>query len=147
MGCLFGGQLKKAGNDVLLVDHDAGTVSDIRRRGLRVRGLDGRVARVQVQVGRSPADLRGFELVLFAVKAYSTREAARQHGGRVGSGTTVLTLQNGLGNVEVLSRWFGAGRVVAGSTTEASLLLGPGSVLHSGRGRTLVGELDGARSG
>ncbi len=146
MGCLFGARLKEAGNDVLLMDHHAKTVSEIRRRGLLVRGLTGKVARVRVRISMSPVDLREFDLVLFAVKAYSTAEAARQYGGRVGSRATVLTVQNGLGNVETLTRWFGARRVVAGSTTEASLLLGPGSVLHSGRGRTLVGEVDGVSS-
>ncbi len=147
MGCLFAGWLERAGNDVLIVDHDAETVSGIRRQGLRVRGLDGKVARVRVNVNKGPADLREYELVLFAVKAYSTNEAAHQHSKRVRPGSTVLTLQNGLRNVEVLSRWFGVGRVVAGSTTEGSLLLGPGLVGYSGRGNTVVGELDGARSG
>ncbi len=146
MGCLFCARLKTTGNDVLLVERDARTVSEIGRNGVRLRQLDGRVARVRVPVEMAPGNLQEFELVLITVKAYSTSEAARQHRRRVGREATILTLQNGLGNVEALARWFGGGRVVAGSTTEASLLLGPGVVAHTGRGRIVIGEMDGRRS-
>ncbi len=146
IGSLFGARLKNSGNEVLLVDRDSRTVSEIRSRGVRLRLLDGKTSRVHVPIKQAPASLRDFEQILFAVKAYSTEGAARQYRTLVEPEATIVTLQNGLGNLEVLARCFGKGRVVAGSTTEASLLLGPGWVTHAGGGRTVVGELDGTRS-
>ncbi len=146
IGSLFGARLKSSGNEVLLVDRDSRTVSEIRSRGVRLRLLDGKTSRVHVPIKQAPASLRDFEQILFAVKAYSTEEAARQYRTLVEPEATIVTLQNGLGNLEALARCFGKGRVVAGSTTEASLLLGPGWVAHAGGGRTVVGELNGTRS-
>jgi len=146
IGSLFGARLKNSGNEVLLVDRDSRTVSEIRSRGVRLRLSDGKTSRVHVPIKQAPASLRDFEQILFAVKAYSTEEAARQYRTLVEPEATIVTLQNGLGNLDVLARCFGKERVVAGSTTEASLLLGPGWVTHAGGGRTVVGELDGTRS-
>jgi 2-dehydropantoate 2-reductase len=144
MGCLFAGKLSRAGNEVLLVDHDTKTVSAIRRHGVRVREGT-RLRRVPVEVEKAPRDFRGFDLVVVMVKAYSTKEVARELRGRIGTGSMVLSLQNGLGNAEVLSQEL-ARRVLAGSTTEASLRLGPGLIEHTGKGLTLVGEANGKRS-
>ena len=144
MGCLFAGKLSEAGNEVSVADHDTGTVSAIRKRGVRIRE-DRRVRRVRVSIGKAPGNFQDFDLVLVMVKSHSTKNVARDLRGRVGTKAMILTLQNGLGNVETLTRRFGA-RVIAGSTTEASLRLGPGLIEHTGKGLTLVGELDGEKS-
>jgi 2-dehydropantoate 2-reductase len=143
IGCLFAARLKRAGNEVLLVHNDRKVVSQIRKNGIRVREQDGKTLRVAIPIVKGPANLRGVDLVLFTVKAYSTEEAAFQHRNKVRPGSTFLTLQNGLGNLETLGRFFGKGRVVAGSTTEASLLLRPGFVVHAGKGKTVIGEENG----
>ncbi len=75
------------------------------------------------------------------VKAYSTRLVATGLRNKIGSRSLILTLQNGLGNVEVLSKVFG-GQVLAGSTTEASLRLGLGVIERIGRGLTVIGAVD-----
>lgn len=144
MGCLFAGKLSEAGNEVLLVDHDTKTVSAIRKHGVRIKEGK-RLRTVPVEVRKAPGDFRSFDLVLVMVKAYSTKEVARELRGRIGDSSMVLTLQNGLGNVEVLSQQL-AQSVLAGSTTEASLRLGPGLIDHTGKGLTLVGEVRGKRS-
>ena len=144
MGCLFGPKLAEAGNQVILVDHDPKTVSTIRKNGVRIK--KGKMQRrVLVPIRKSLGNLRRCDLILVMVKAYSTRPLARELRGKIGSQSTILTLQNGLGNADVLARLLG-NRVLAGSTTEASLRLGPGEIKHTGKGTTLVGELDGSTS-
>ncbi len=51
----------------------------------------------------------------------------------------VLTLQNGLGNVELLEKVLGRHRVIGGITAEGATLIGPGHIRHAGRGDTLIG--------
>ena len=58
----------------------------------------------------------------------------------------VLTLQNGIGNIETLVAALGDERVVGGSTYNSAAKHGPGKVLHSNIGETTIGELDGRRS-
>ncbi len=61
-----------------------------------------------------------FELVIVAVKAYSTGEAVRTISSVAAcSQASILTVQNGLGNEEELAEAFGADRVIAGALTVA----------------------------
>src|SRR4030095_13154693 len=55
------------------------------------------------------------------------------------SGTLVVTLQNGVGNREILAEALGVGRVGQGVTALGATLLGPGRVRHAGQGATIFG--------
>lgn len=55
----------------------------------------------------------------------------------------MLTLQNGIGNMQVLGDHFGAEKVVGGVTNHGSTSMGPGHVRHAGKGDTLIGRPDG----
>ena len=57
-----------------------------------------------------------------------------------------LTLQNGIGNLEVLAAGLGSKRVLAGSTYNSGANLGPGQAHHTDLGPTVIGEIDGSRS-
>src|SRR5437899_11945798 len=70
---------------------------------------------------------------------------AASYRGLVPLETTVLSLQNGLGNIETLQAALSNERL-AGSTTEGAFSLGPGSVLHTGRGLTVIGDLRRTKS-
>ena len=144
MGCLFATKISRTGNKVLLLDHGRRTISAIMKNGVRVIE-NGKTRRFRLPIQRPPQDLRDFDLVLVLVKAYGTLIAAQELRGRIGEGTVVLTLQNGLGNFEVLTRLLG-NRVLEGSTTEASLRVGPGLIEYTGKGLTVVGEPDGKKS-
>jgi 2-dehydropantoate 2-reductase len=93
----------------------------------------------------SPAKLPGIEVLIVAVKAYDTRVVAASYMGMVPPETTVLSLQNGLGNIETLQSMLN-NDVLAGSTTEGGFSLGPGYVVHTGRGLTVIGDPRGANS-
>ncbi len=140
LGCLYGALLSRAGNEVTLVHRDSIVVSAIRRRGVTVREGN-RSITASLSAEPSPADLSHAELVMFTVKSYDTEEAAETHKARITAGAAILTLQNGLNNVNLLNRVFRRQLVLGGATTEASLSVGPGRVLHTGRGRTWIGEL------
>jgi 2-dehydropantoate 2-reductase len=58
----------------------------------------------------------------------------------------VLTLQNGLGNLEILQQTLGAERVIGGVTSQGAALVGPGQVHHAGDGPTVIGEPAGLLS-
>ncbi len=60
--------------------------------------------------------------------------------------TIILTIQNGLDNLEKLKKIFNNNQILAGITTEGSLFVEPGLIKHTGRGVTIIGELDGKNS-
>ncbi len=79
------------------------------------------------------------DLIIVTVKAYDTQNAVRQLRGHVRDDTMILTLQNGLGNLELLREWRGID-AFAGTTTMGATLLSPGKVRISGLGKTMIGS-------
>jgi len=145
IGGLFGAVLSRGGLDVTLVDKHADRAELVNRQGIRIEGRGGTytaaVRAVTYPLPREPVDV-----VLVTVKAYDTRSAAGQFAPAVGPDTVVLTVQNGLGNVEILTEAFGAGRVLGGATNQGANVLAPGRIDHAGVAGTLIGELDGQLS-
>jgi 2-dehydropantoate 2-reductase len=77
------------------------------------------------------------------VKSSDTRQAAEAIEPWVEPGSSVLTLQNGLGNVEVLAEILGKRKVLGGTTAEGATLLSHGRVRHAGQGKTLIAPAEG----
>jgi 2-dehydropantoate 2-reductase len=146
MGCLYGGHLAEAGVDVSLVDVWREHVDAINAMGLHIKGVSGdRV--VHIPATTNPEIVGEVDLVLLFVKSYDTVQAVNGSGPLIGGDTKVLTLQNGLGNLEAVAEAFGAGRVIGGTTSHGSTLVAPGEILHAGEGLTLIGALEmGSRS-
>lgn len=145
MGSLYGGMLAEAGNEVVLIDIWKEHIDAVNRNGLKIEGSGGtRVIRNITGVAE-PAAAGTADLVLIFVKATATREAARAACVLTGPSAMVLTLQNGLGNVESLCSALGSSRVTAGTTGHGSTMIAPGHIRHGGEGDTVIGEPDGSR--
>lgn len=145
IGILFGTLLRESGHEVTLYNRNRNIVKAVRRNGARVQ--EGRRIHQQtIPIEAPPRSLRRHDIVLVTVKAYDTPDVARKYRGRVDPGTIVLSLQNGLGNYEILSHYLGKRKVIVGSTTEAALMERLGIVVHTGHGKTWLGEYDGTDS-
>jgi 2-dehydropantoate 2-reductase len=83
---------------------------------------------------------------IVCVNGYNTREAAEAVRGMLAGEGCVLTLQNGLGNLEVLTEVVGEGRIVGGLTFHSADLQAPGEVRHTNKGPTYLGELDRSKT-
>jgi 2-dehydropantoate 2-reductase len=142
MGSLFGGLLSEAGEDVTLIDIWKEHIDVMNRKGLKITGVGGdRIVRVKAT--SSPSEVGPVDLILIFVKSYDTRKATMDALPMVGTNTIFLTLQNGLGNIEQIAEVVGSDRVIAGSTTHGSTLIGPGEIYHAGSGVTVIGEISG----
>ncbi len=144
MGCLFASRLKKVGHHVIIADYKPERADFINRHGIRLEEPTGEerfhVPAVTDRIVEGP------DVALFCVKANQTREAAEEVAPWLNLQTSVLTLQNGIGNLELLQEVFGKGRVLGGVTAEGATLLGPGHARHAGQGQTIIGpagEVDG----
>ena len=125
---------------MLLIHHKSHVVDSMRRSGLTLVEKSGKILRYRIRVKQFLSRRDNPELVLLTVKAYDTDAAASHLGGVLGDKTTVLSLQNGLGNVEILSKHLPQLDIIAGTTTEPALLTRPGFVKHAGNGITWLGE-------
>lgn len=141
--CIFGaGSLGSALGGILSRNHEVALIARrenvlaVRRSGLRLSGDIVRTARVEAY--EDPEGIEPPELLVMATKAYDTTSAIRQCRSWVTKETRVLTLQNGLGNLEVLRKWLGQ-RAFGGTTSMGATMLRPGVVKVSGLGKTVVG--------
>jgi 2-dehydropantoate 2-reductase len=80
--------------------------------------------------------------VIFFVKTYDTEKAVSDALVLEKEDTIFLTLQNGLGNEEVICKKVDRKKVMLGITGHGATLLGPGHIRHAGWGKTFIGELD-----
>ena len=136
MGSLFAARLKMGGHDVTLLERVMERVEEIKAQGIRVEGVSGKYA-VNIPASSTPPR-RKQDLVLFCVKAYDTRKAAESIRKIMAPQTVILTLQNGLGNVEILSEVLGKERVLGGVTAEGATVLSRGRIRHAGQGDTIL---------
>ena len=146
MGCLYGGMLAEAGNDVVLIDIWKEHIDAVNASGLKIEGLSGDRTVKNIRGVTVSAEAGSADLLVVFVKATITEQAMRGAISLVGKDTAVLTLQNGLGNVEKLCGVLDASRVIAGTTGHGSTLIGPGHIRHAGMGDTVIGEPDGRQS-
>lgn len=143
LGCLLSAFLAETGQDVLLMDHRPDRAEVIAREGLFIEGVSGE-RRIKVPVSASAGDAAGTDMVLICVKAYHTASAITPLTPYFRQETRVLTLQNGIGNVEALSAAWGKERVWGGITAQGATVLGPGHIRHAGTGDTLIGAAAGS---
>jgi 2-dehydropantoate 2-reductase len=147
MGCRFGAALAASGHDVRLLDGWEAHVAAINDYGLRVTDERGtravRVPAALFPAARFPAaaDVPPADLVIVFAKATATAAVAAAAAGAIGPATRVLTLQNGLGNIEALLPYVPRDRLLAGTTTLGTELVGPGHIRALGSGETVLGEL------
>ena len=139
IGTLLAALLQPQGHRVSLLVRRARTAAEIRSRGMVVLRDTVRLQLPAPAVATDIAELAPADLVCMCVKAYDTRAAAQAVRPAVQAGTLVLTLQNGLGNSEILQAELPGAQVLAGTTSEGATLHSPGVVRHSGPGETVIG--------
>ena len=142
LGCLLAGLLKaRTKEEICLIDNLPERARRVKEDGIRIEGLS--TVTASVNVSADPKEIGPCDLVIICVKSYSTEETCKDIKELVSKETLVLTLQNGIGNVQILNDHFGSDRVIAGITNHGATLLGPGHVRHAGKGDTIIGSARG----
>lgn len=138
MGLLHAAYLKRAGFDVHLLDHNrlrAQRISDLRVIAQIEECAEALDIPCHSMPNFGPADL----IILF-VKAYSTAAAMEHAAPLIRPDTVLLTLQNGLGNLEIIEQYQRLDRVLVGTTTSGATLLDFNMVRQEGLGDIQVGS-------
>ena len=138
MGSLFGALLTQSENEVWLYDVWVEHVETINKNGLEIEH-EGKLRTLNINATTDPAKIGEAGLVIIFVKSTQTAPAAETAAVLAGPDGTVMTLQNGMGNADILSGYINPDRVLAGTTSHGATMLGPGSIRHAGVGATTIG--------
>ena len=127
MGCLLGSFLAKVSQEVCLVDVWEEHVSLINKKGLTVttRGVS---ETFTIRATTNSGDLGVCDAIIVSTKFHQTREAVRNAASMIGENTLVMTIQNGIGNVEIITEFVKGSRILFGLTTLGSIIKGPGAI-------------------
>jgi len=136
IGQFCAARLAQGGSDVVMMGRPQ-QAEPINAKGIELR-VNGSTSTLHVHAVADVTDAalrEPFELVIVAVKAYSTSDAVRTIAGIPASrDASILTVQNGLGNEEILAEAFGTERIVAGALTVAIDRLSTTAIAASNRG-------------
>ena len=141
LGSVIGSLLWEAGLDPVLLERNPEEVEHARTNGIFIEGVSGD-RNVRPRIYNEDAGIRGIDLVIVLVKSYDTKGACSTIQRILSDDGSILTIQNGVGNFEILNEEF-PGRVLAGVTTMGAMTRAKGRVRHTGFGPTHLGEVNG----
>lgn len=138
MGSLFGAMLAGTDNEVWLYDVWREHVQAINQKGLSIERA-GQTRVVRLKATTEPDQIGRAELAIIFVKSTQTRTAAQTAQQLAGSDGSVMTLQNGMGNADIIAEFVAPDRILAGTTSHGATMLGAGRIRHAGIGATTIG--------
>ncbi|MET3290863.1 UNVERIFIED_CONTAM: 2-dehydropantoate 2-reductase [Brevibacillus sp. OAP136] len=142
MASLFGAKLTQAGSDVTLFNHRANEHTRmINEKGLQLIEREQKPVTINLPVITDPAELAGgYDLVICLVKSFATENVLKKIIPILTPTTIVLTLQNGIGNAEVLETFVPKEQVLVGGTVSGAGIIEPGLIARRGWGKTFIGS-------
>lgn len=147
IGCFVGGLLAAAGRDVTLLARPR-IVADLAAHGLRLTSVDGLDRRVPAGAFRATdeaASMARAGYVLVAVKSTDTMAMADLIARNAPQGASIVSLQNGIGNVPVLRASLAGRKVLAGMVAFNVVSMGEGR-FHRATSGEIVLERDAANT-
>lgn len=133
MGCRFGYMLMDAGADVTLIDGWQAHIDAIRQQGLYV---ETETTQKHYPIPAMLADeAEGhFDVIILFTKAMQMESMLKKIQPVLGSAKVVMTLSNGLGNIDTLANYVPRDVIYAGVTLWSCELEGPGHIRATGSG-------------
>jgi 2-dehydropantoate 2-reductase len=134
LATLFAARLTQAGCHVTMLGTWKEGLAALHKNGARLVDADRNEHNFEVQATDNPRECVGIKHALILVKAWQTERVAQQLAECLPDDGVAVTLQNGLGNREMLAQSLGLDRVALGTTTTGATLLSPGLARVGGEG-------------
>jgi 2-dehydropantoate 2-reductase len=135
LGSLFSARLTVSGQNVTLLDHNADRARALNNHLTLINTEQELV--VNLPITADPTCLDQAELVILTVKSQQVADLLPFVQSRIGSGTLILGLQNGIGHIHLFKN--AASGLALGVTSQGATLVKAGSVRHGGDGPTSIG--------
>ena len=145
MGCLFGGLMAEKGLDVVLIDVWKDHVDAINKNGLKMDGHGGDRF-IKIKATTDPSTLKPVDAIIIMCKATALKTALTNAKNIVGDKTMLMSFQNGIGHEAIMQEIAGKNKVLGGTTTQASNIIGPGHIKNHGSLPSWIGEYEGGMS-
>ncbi len=138
LATLFAARLASCGHQITMLGTWSEGLAALRQNGARLMDAHGNEQTYFVRVIDDPKGARGAKAAIVLVKSWQTERAALQLKECLAEAGLAVTLQNGVGNREILANRLGGSRVALGTITVGATLLEPGLVKVGGEGKISV---------
>lgn len=137
IGSLLGALLKREGFDCILIGRK-NHVDAIRKNGLSITGSD--EFNINIDAFCNPLHAKDSDIFIITTKAYDTRNAIHEIIPFIGDNVTVMSLQNGAGNIEEISKLVNKKQILGAITSMGAFVEAPGRIQFRGKGTTIIGS-------
>ena len=132
MGCRFGYQLQKSGNEVILLDNWQAHIDAIKANGLHITGDEDLMYPMTIM---HPTEAtREADFIILFTKAMQLKAMLTDIKSIIGAKTKVLCLLNGLGHEDTIREFVPQENIMMGVTVWTAGLKNPGVVFLQGKG-------------
>ncbi len=146
LGCVFGGALFLAGQDVTLLCHSQKQADLIHKDGLDMR-IGETIQNVAIPAAKVGDKLPTPDLILVLVKSHHLRTAIQSVVYNIGVKTMVISLQNGMGHEDTIAQFVPKHQIIGGKTYLGGVRLAANRVIAGYKGKlTILGEFNGENS-
>ncbi len=147
VGGFYGGMLARCGVEAVFI-LKRGKADFFKRKGLTVKSFKYgnftvKENRENVLFTDKPLDCGKFDVVLVCVKSYDTASVAPTVAKILNRNGVAISLQNGIENEEILSKFAGKERVLGATAFVGTYVSEPGVVVHEAAGLLEIGEMNG----
>jgi 2-dehydropantoate 2-reductase len=139
IGSLFGGLLSQ-NNKVVLIGRKK-HVDIINSKGLKIQDKTKLNVKIKAFENIENIDFSP-DLIIISVKSFDTEKVAKQIKKFVSKKTFIMSLQNGLDNIEKISKYVDKNKILVCITTHGAIFSKPGVVKHTGIGKTHIGSIE-----
>ncbi len=140
LGSLFAHIFQRAGIPFSVFEKDQFVVDEINSSGLTLTEND-IIDVIHPSISTKPGILADADIVILFVKSYSTKDAINDIIHSLKTDTIIMSLQNGLGNYEIIAEYITPERIVLGTTTIGATKTGLSSVSLGGKGLITIGSI------
>ena len=137
MGSIFAYFFSRGGVDTVLFEKDESAVAAIKSGGLNFI-IDDETERLDFDIDTRSEILSNCDIIFLFVKTYSTEEAVKAISDST-KNSIIVTLQNGIGNRDILIKYISEERVVSGSTSIGATKMDENTVRLGGLGNVVIG--------
>ena len=129
MGCMLGGYLKEGGADVTLTVRRKELADALNGKGLTIKMYEddgGSVMNIPMTAVTDVKGLGTMDALLLMVKGPDTKTAMEGAKSLIGDKTKVITLQNGIGNTDIIREFVPEDRIYYGCLNMSATMDSPG---------------------
>jgi len=139
VGAYVGSRLQAAGEDVTFIARGA-HLEAMQKNGLQIESPVHPLSLPSVQATQDPASVGPVDLIVFAVKLWDTESAARLLAPMIGPHTRILTLQNGIDSVAMITPHIGSAQLRGGVIYVSAVIDRPGVIRSPGGLHVIVAD-------